>query len=419
MLALVGISFKSAEIEIREQFAFSPEEIKELSLSLQKNPDFRGMVVLSTCNRTEIYFHCRKLYEHETYNLILTELEKFKNFNPKQRPNLYFKNGQNAVDHLFSVAAGIDSLVIGEDQIIGQVRNAFSYAQECKTVDTILSRLFAKAFEAAKKVKSTTTINQGSASVSSAAVDLCQKHFPNLSHCNLLLIGAGQTGRLVLTSLGKRKFKSICVANRTIAKADEIASQYNGKSIGLNEIQGFLSSSDIVIVATDSKDYLLNLEMVQSIKKNTDIAHKQLFIDLSVPRNIDPRISSFSEIKLYAVDDLTEIVNQTTQKRSEAINDALKLTSEISNEFMDWLVVRGLTPIFEKIKKNLHQIHKGEMESFVKINGISDQQAVEEYGKHISDKYARLLIRNLKNMVMSGESKDSIQAINELFELAD
>jgi glutamyl-tRNA reductase len=419
MLALVGISFKSAEIEIREQFAFSPEDINEFSLSLQKNPDFRGMVVLSTCNRTEIYFHCRKLYEHESYSLILKELEKFKNFKQGHRPYFYFKNGQNAVDHLFSVASGIDSLVIGEDQIIGQVKNAYNYAQECKTVDTILSRLFTKAFEAAKKVKATTSINQGSASVSSAAVDLCQKYFPNLSKCNLLLIGAGQTGRLVLTSLGKRKFKSICVANRTIEKATEIASQYNGKSIGLNEIYAVLPLSDIVIVATDSKNYLLDLSKIQEIRQNSALLHKQLFIDLSVPRNIDPEISAIPEIRLYAVDDLTEIVNQTTQKRSEAINDALKLISETSNEYMDWLVVRGLAPIFEKIKKNLHQIHKGELETYIKINGINDQKTVEEYGKHISDKYARLLIRNLKNMVMSGESKDSIQAINELFELAD
>ncbi len=417
MIGLVGISFKSAEIDIREQYAFSPDEIHEFSEHLKLNPDLKGLVIISTCNRTEIYFHCRKKYEYESYEMILNALEHLKNFKREHQSGFYFKNGQNAVDHLFKVTAGIDSMIIGEDQIIGQVKTAFSLAQEFQTVDTILARMFTKAFEAAKKVKNFTSINQGSASVSSAAVDLCQKHFPDLSQKNLLLIGAGQTGQLVLTSLGKRKFNSICVANRTIEKAVSLASQFNGKGIGLENIMDVLAKSDIVIVATDSKKYLLDRQMMEEFYNNA-CKKEQLFIDLSVPRNIDPLISELSEIMLYAVDDLTKIVNQTTLKRTESVNEALKIIGEISEEFMDWLVIRGLAPIFEKIKTNFQQVHQSELEGFVKINGLNDHKTVEEYGKHISDKYARLLIRNLRNMVKSGESKDSIEAINELFELA-
>jgi glutamyl-tRNA reductase len=349
--------------------------------------------------------------------MILASLEKMKNFSQEQRQFFYFKSGQNAVDHLFQVAAGIDSLVIGEDQVIGQVKTAYNIALENQTADSVLSRLFTKAFEAAKKVKSNTCINQGSASVSSAAVDLCQKYFPNLSNQNLLLIGAGQTGRLVLTSLGKRKFKSIVVANRTVEKAAEIANRYNGTAIGISQISDYLAKSDIIIVATDSKNYLLTLKMVEESLEHLSFKGTKLLIDLSVPRNIDPEVNRIKGIELFAVDDLTEIVNQTTQKRSEAINEALKIIGEITEEFMDWLVVRGLTPIFEKIKSNFQQIHRDEMENYLKIRGLNNQQSVEEYGNHISEKYARLLIRNLRNMVKSGESKDSIQAINELFEL--
>jgi len=317
------------------------------------------------------------------------------------------------------VASGIDSLVIGEDQIIGQVKNAFTQANKNKTVDAVLSRLFTKAFEAAKKVKSTTSINQGSASVSSAAVDLCQKFFPDLAKCNLLLIGAGQTGQLVLTSLGKRNFNSICIANRTVEKAAEIAQHYTGIAKGLNDIPECLPKSDIVIVATDSKQFLIDNAMLKSVAGQRKSPNPQLFIDLSVPRNIDPSIAEFENISLFAVDDLREIVNQTTQKRTDAVNDALRIISEVSEDFMDWLVVRGLAPIFEKIKINFQQIHDDELPNYVKINGINDSKSVEDYGKHISDKYARLLIRNLRNMVKSGESKDSIQAINELFQLVD
>jgi glutamyl-tRNA reductase len=349
--------------------------------------------------------------------MVLSTLAVIKNMNPEHRSGFYFKSGQNAVDHLFKVASGIDSLIIGEDQIIGQVKDAFKLACESNTVDTILSRMFTKAFEAAKKVKTGTSINQGSASVSSTAVDLCQKHFPDLSGKSLLLIGAGQTGRLVLTSLGKRKFKSITVANRTISRASELAHKYNGIAISLEQIPQFLPLSDIIIIATDAKSYLVNQELVKKYK-GQNRKSEQLFIDLSVPRNIDPGIVGIEGVKLYAVDDLTEIVKQTTLKRTEAVNDALKIISQISDEYMDWLVVRGLAPIFEKIKTNFEQVHKSELEGYVKVNGINDQKLVEEYGKHISDKYARLLIRNLRNMVKSGESKDSIEAINELFELA-
>jgi glutamyl-tRNA reductase len=419
MIGVIGISFKSAELEIREKYAFSADDIRNMLELSKHHNDFRGMLIISTCNRTEIYFHCRKLYEHESYNMVLSALKSIKNFKQEHLQYFYFKHSQNAVDHLFRVASGIDSMVLGEDQIIGQVKCAYQLAIENNTLDTILQRLFTKAFEAAKKVKTNTSISQGSASVSSAAVDLCQKFFPNLDERNLLLIGAGQTGRLVLTSLGKRRFKSVCVANRTIEKAGEIASQFDGKGIGLDKIADYLPQSDIVIVATDSKNYLIDQLMIQNMKPNNLNFSKKLFIDLSVPRNIDPQVAETKDIHLYAVDNLTEIVNQTTQKRTEAISSALKILGLMSDEFMDWLVVRGLAPIFEKIKTNFQQIHQGEFETFVKINGINDQKAVEEYGKHISDKYARMLIKNLRNMVKSGESKDSIQAINELFELAN
>ncbi|MDF1547308.1 MAG: glutamyl-tRNA reductase [Bacteroidales bacterium] len=417
MLGLIGISFKSAAISIREQYAFSSEEIEKFSRILQNNVNHKGVVVISTCNRTEIYFHSRKRHEKDAFDLILGALTTLKNYSDEHRPSFYFKSGKEVAEHLFKVTAGIDSLVIGEDQIIGQVKSAYTTAQEINSCDTILSRLFTKAFEAGKKVRSTTTINQGSASVSSAAVDLCLKNFPNLSKHTVFVIGAGQTGQLVLTSLGKRQIKSLYVANRTVEKAESLADKYNGIGIGLDEIEEYLPKSDVVIVATDSQNYLLNKAMMAKVKSLRKNADNQLFIDLSVPRNIDPAIASIEGVNLYAVDDLTQIVNSTTQKRTEAVDDAMKIIDEVSEDFMEWLVVRGLSPIFAKIKTNFQQIHQSEIEGFVKVNGITDHAKVEEYGRHISDKYARLFIRNLRSMAKNGESKDSIEAINELFEL--
>ena len=417
MIGLVGISYKSAELSIREQYSFSSEDIEKFAKILQNNHDHKGLVVLSTCNRTEIYFHCRKRVEQESYNLILSALTTLKNYSEDHKSSFYFKSSRDVSEHLFKVTSGIDSLVIGEDQIIGQVKNAFCTAQEHQCIDTVLSRLFTKAFEAGKRVRSETTINQGSASVSSAAVDLCQKFYPNLSRHSVMIIGAGQTGQLVLTSLGKREMKSLYVANRTIEKAELLANKYHGKAIALAEIEKYLPIIDIVIVATDSQSFLLTKEMMATIRKSENSIQKQLFIDLSVPRNIDPAVGSLSGINLLAVDDLTEIVNSTTQKRTEAVDEALKIIEEINADFMDWLIVRGLTPVFEKIKTNFHQINQTELEGFVKVNGISDQKAIEDYGKHLTEKYARLFIRNLRGLVKNGENKHSIEAINELFEL--
>ena len=417
MIGLIGISFKSAEISIREQYSFSSEDIGQFSRILQNNSDHKGLVILSTCNRTEIYFHCRKRIEQDAYNMILSALATFKNYSDNHKISFYFKTGQDVSEHLFKVTAGIDSLVIGEDQIIGQVKNAFCTAQAHKCADTILSRLFTKAFEAGKKVRSETSINEGSASVSSAAVDLCQKFYPNLFQHSVMIIGAGQTGQLVLTSLGKREIKSLFVANRTIEKAEALANKYKGKALGLNDIDKYLPISDIVIVATDSQSYLLTKEMMLKARQKEGSLQKQLFIDLSVPRNIDPAVESFDGVNLFAVDDLTEIVNSTTQKRTQAVDKALEIIDEVNADFMDWLVVRGLSPVFEKIKTNFHQINQSELEGFVKVNGISDQKTIEEYGKHLTDKYTRLLIRNLRGMVKNGETKQSIEAIYELFEL--
>jgi len=417
MIGLIGISFKSADISIREQYAFSSEDINNFSKILQNNPDHKGLVILSTCNRTEIYFHSRKRNEQEAYNLILSALTTFKNYSEAHKSSFYFKIGRDASEHLFKVTSGIDSLVIGEDQIIGQVKNAFCTAQEHNCGDTVLSRLFTKAFEAGKKVRSETSINEGSASVSSAAVDLCQKYYPNLSDSTVMMIGAGQTGQLVLTSLGKREIKTLYVANRTFEKAELVAQKYNGIAIGLQEIEKYLSVSDIVIVATDSQSFLLTKEMMKRTRESANSVQVQLFIDLSVPRNIDPSISGMQGVNLFAVDDLTEIVNSTTHRRTQAVDDAVKIIDEVNIDFMDWLVVRGLSPVFEKIKTNFHQINQTELDGFVKVNGISDQKAIEEYGKHLTDKYARLFIRNLRGLVKNGENKHSIEAINELFEL--
>ncbi len=413
MIGIVGTSYKSAPVEIREQFTFLKEDIHEFSDLLMKDENFKSLVILSTCNRTEIYFYTQNTKDDEGFANIFNALSKIKGYTDHLQQYFYFKSGKEAVEHLFKVASGIDSLIIGEDQIIGQVKTSFAQAQELGITDGIINRLFTKAFEAGKKVRSETEINKGSGSVSSAAVDLCNKYYPDLSKASVLVVGAGQTGQLVLTSLSKKNIGNLFIANRTLSKAEELAERYSGRAISLDKIAETLPYSDIIIVATDAKKYLVSSEM---LKKVNIIDKKQLFIDLSVPRNIDEQISTLENKKLFAVDDLSEIVNETTRRRKNEITKAEYIITEIAEEYMEWLVMRGLSPVFSKIKDNMRQIHENELKGFAKVNNIDNHELLEHYGKHISDKYSRIFIKNLRKVFKNGQKKEYMEAINELFE---
>lgn len=413
MIGIVGISYKSAPVEIREQFTFLKEDIYGFSELLKKDENFRSFVILSTCNRTEIYFYTQTTKDHEGFSNILEALSEYKGYSNHLKNYFYFKSGHKAVEHLFKVVSGIDSLIIGEDQIIGQVKSAFAQAQKSGITDSIINRLFTKAFEAGKRVRSETEINKGSGSVSSAAVDLCNKYYPDLSKASILVIGAGQTGQLVLTSLSKKNIGELFIANRTLSKAQELAKRYSGRALSLDKIAENLAESDIIIVATDAKKFLVSIEMLNN---ETLKNKKQLFIDLSVPRNIDEQIAALNNKKLFAVDDLSEIVNETTRRRKNEIAKAETIIRKVSEEYMEWLVIRGLSPVFSKIKDNMRQIHENELKGFAKANNIENQELLENYGKHISDKYSRIFIKNLRKVFKNGEKKEYMEAINELFE---
>lgn len=415
MFGVIGISFKTAPIEIREQFSFSPDEIAQFTKLLQIDKGLQGVVLLSTCNRTEIYFRIEKCSTEEGYKYILRNLEYFKAYKNELKKYFYFKEGDETIEHLFKVVSGIDSLVIGEDQIIGQVKDAFKYSLENNSIGPVLTRMFNKAFEAGKRVRTETAINKGSASVSSAAVVLCEKELGNLTKNNILLIGTGRTGELALQIFSKRGCKSIYITNRTFSKAVNRAEKYNGIAFEIENLENYLPKCDVVLVATSSKTHLITKEMVQKsdLKRND----KQLYIDLSVPRNISNDVAQIENAALYTVDDLQAVVSATSDKRKEAVSDAMEIIHLVKQEFIDWLSFMDLTPIILKIKNNFHEINKAELEGFLKNKSNKDSEIVSDYGKHITNKYARLFIRNLRSVSENGKKKEFVELVNELFEL--
>jgi glutamyl-tRNA reductase len=417
MTGLIGISYKSADLEIRERFAFSKEEIDSFTKQLLSSDKILGVVVLSTCNRTEIYYHTPQDTNKEALHLILGALTLLKNYSDKLEPYFYFKENEQTVEHLFKVVSGIDSLIVGEDQIIGQVKEAYHYAESIQGTDKILNRLFSKALETGKKVRTRTEISRGSASASSAAVNLCHHRFSDLSNQNLLMIGAGQTGQLVLNSLRKSTFSSLRIANRTYAKAEELSQLHGGESIKLEEVDRYLADSDIIFIATDSPEPLVKLAAVEKALKNRTRPQKQLFFDLSVPRNVEEEIGTLKAIDLFTIDDLTKIVESTNQKRLQEISAAMEIIHRAENHFMIWKHEQELVPTILKIKENFQQLNKTEMEEFMKIRSIKKDELLSEYSHHITEKFARVFIKNLKALSKKADKRDFITMAEEFFEL--
>jgi glutamyl-tRNA reductase len=414
MIGLIGISYKTALVEVREKFSFTKEEIIPFSEMLQQQTEISDLVLISTCNRTEIYFS-QDIHDNQTaFELVYEVIKKFKNVNDHCWHYFYHRSNAGAVRHLFEVASGLDSLIIGEDQIIGQVKEAYLACTEAALTDAVLMRLFQKSFEAGKRVRSETGIKLGITSVSSAAVEMCSCLLDGVSDKSVLLIGTGETGNLALQSIYKKGVKQIGVTNRTIEKAEKLAGKYNGMAIPFESFEKYLHGFDIVMIATSSHDPLITAEMVKKTRQVRP-EHKQVFIDLSVPRNIESAVGELENVELLTVDNLQEIVNQTTGKKKESAAKAEIIIDDVVADFTEWLASRSLRPAINTITTNLQAINLEEISTYRKLNTPEMQEIVDDYAKHLTQRYTRLLIKNLKDLTDNGKNIDSLKTINDLF----
>lgn len=417
MLGIVGISYKSAPLEIREQFSFSDQESLQFLKQLKLDLDVMGGIVLSTCNRIEVYFHIEKCCPEKAFDFIFRNLEFYRKKGELPKQYFYKYMGDQAINHLFRVVSGVESLIIGEDQIVTQVKNAFKLSLDNDLSSPPLTRMFNKSFEAGKRVRTETSINQGSASISSAAVDLICRRTKGLQKRNILLIGTGVMGQLALTNLVKRDCRSISITNRTFDKSRQLAEKYNLVAFEFEKLPDHIHAADVVIVATGAPNHIVTGRMVDECCGQR--FEKQVFMDLSVPRNISTDVKQRNNAELYAVDDLQEIVKETQMKRKEAVSEAMEIIQIVQQEFTDWMNSLQLTPSILKIKKNIDSVNHAELEGFLKINGIKDDEMVSRYADHIAGKYSRLFIRNLKQVTQNGKQREYLDVLNQLFELTD
>ncbi len=335
-LAVVGISHKTAPVEIREKFSFSPNKIIEANRLLKECVFLSENLILSTCNRVEIYAAATS--EADYIKGIKNFLSKFHNLNLLDyKKEIYAYKDNEAIEHLFKVASGLDSMVIGEMEILGQVKKAYQDAKQSRTTGKILHRLFEKAFNTAKKIRTETFVSRGAVSVSSAAVKLAEKILGRLNDRKVLIIGAGAVGEQLVLYLKKNGIKSIFVTNRTLEKARDLAVKFSALAVSLEDFKNSLVEIDIIISSTGAPHSIIRKDDILFLMPKRK--QRPLFIiDLAVPRNVEPEANQVDNVYLYDIDDLRKIVNENITLRENELYSCSSIISTAADRFMASLV---------------------------------------------------------------------------------
>ena len=338
-IVALGINHKTAPVAVREKIAFNPDHLSVALKEMLEEVQCGEAAILSTCNRTELYV-VQDGDVNLTQERILQWLENYHKVPASTiLPSIYCHQGQEAVNHMMRVACGLDSLVLGEPQILGQMKQAYSQAKAAGSMALVLDRLFQRTFGVAKQVRTETEIGASAVSVAFASVNLAKHIFAKLENVNVLLVGAGETIELVAKHLYENKVGKITVANRTLARAEGMAKKIGADVITLAQIPTKMSQVDIVISSTASTLPIIGKGMVETAL--TQRKHRPIFmVDLAVPRDIEEQVSELEDVFLYTVDDLQTIISENIQNRRKAAVEAESIVNSQSNSFMAWL--RGL-----------------------------------------------------------------------------
>lgn len=391
MILTLGLNHHSAPLAIRERVAFGPEKMHDAFLSLL--PLTGEALILSTCNRTEIYA------THTDFNCLTQWLSDFHAIAAKDiRPYLYFLENKDSVTHAFRVASGLDSMVLGEPQILGQMKEALRLAEQNHASASIIQKLFQSAFSAAKAVRSNTQIGANIVSMAAAAVHLAGRIFENLSDCNILFIGAGEMINNCAAHFGAQNPKKIIVANRTVERATVLATQYNGTAITLNALSDYLPSADIVVSCTASPLPIIGLGMMERTIKTR--RHTPIFmVDLAVPRDIEEEVGQLDDVFLYSVDDLQEIVRTGEESRQNAAVDAEAIIQEHALLFFQWQQSREVVPIIKALRESCERTRRTELEKAIKDlkKGADAEKVLQTLSLRLTNKFLHAPCTNLQN----------------------
>ncbi|KON70285.1 glutamyl-tRNA reductase [Peribacillus butanolivorans] len=416
----VGINYKTAPVEIREKLSFNEAELAEAMKALKNKKSILENVIISTCNRTEIFAVGDQL--HTTRYYIKEFLSEWFNIDKEEFSKyLFIYEGDGAVEHLFSVTCGLNSMILGETQILGQVRSSYMLGQKEDTLGTVFNHLFKQSLTLAKKAHSETEINTNAVSVSYAAVELAKKIFGGLNGKNVLILGAGKMGELAIQNLHSNGADSITVINRTYQKAVDLAERFNGKAKQLQELQCALVEADILITSTGSKNLLVTKEMmtfVNKLRKGRPI----FMVDIAVPRDLDPKLAELENVFLYDIDDLEGIVQANIEERKKAAEKIeLMIESEIV-DFNQWINLLGVVPVISSLREKSLSIQKETMESIErKLPHLSerDKKVLNKHTKSIINQMLKDPILYAKELADEPNAKEQLNNFVKIFHLEE
>jgi glutamyl-tRNA reductase len=360
---VIGLNHNTADVEVREKVAFNGSRLEEGLKRFRELPEVEEAVILSTCNRVELYANVKDSVKAS--ESIKTFLSEFHNINRALLDKaLYTREDVNAVRHIFRVASSLDSMVVGEPQILGQLKEAFEIALEKKATGILLNKLMKKAISVAKRVRRDTRIAENAVSISFAAVELAKKIFTDLSEKVFMLLGAGEMAELAARHLMSNGVKEVIVANRSYERACDLAKEFNGKPVKLDNFLQEMVHSDIVICSTGAPHYILLKDQMQKVMK--DRKQRPVFlIDISVPRNIDPKINDLDNVYLYNIDDLQGIVDANMFERKKEAERAEKIIEEEIGPFLKWLSSLDSVPTIVALREKAEEIKREEIEKLM------------------------------------------------------
>lgn len=415
---VVGLSHKTAPVEIREKVAFPIEEQPAALAKLLSQDSIAEAVILSTCNRTEIYAVANDL-ERGKKNLVRFLCEYHPIKEKELIKHIYSYELDKAIHHLFRVASSLDSMVVGEAQILGQVKEAYNCAFEAEATSIIFNKLFTAALRTGKRARSETAIGESATSVSSAAVELAERVFEDLQGRTVMVLGAGEMSELTAQALQTRGVTSVVVSNRTYERAVELARAFNGRAVKFDEFTKHMVDTDIVISSTGAPDFILRKKDMTKVMRER--RHAPIFlIDIAVPRDIEPTVGDLYSVFLYDIDDLESVVSSNLAERAKEAEVAEGIIEEEVGEFNSWISSLEVTPTIADLKDKAESIRSAETEDILKkLSNLSEKEK-NEINALTKLILAKLLHEPIINLKKRRDEKDRylyVESIRHLFSL--
>ena len=421
-VSVVGVSHLTAPVEIRERFAFASGEAEVALGGLRAQSEVREAVLLSTCNRTEIYV-CPGGNQRVQEAAERVLADKAGDVVGGTQQYLYRRDGAASVRHLYRVAGGLDSLVLGEAEIQGQVKDAYELAGRSPTAPPlagpVLHRLFQSALSAGGRIRSTTPIGEGAASVASVAVELARKIFGGLEGRQVMILGAGTTAELVVEALGRDGIRGLVVSNRTYERARELANRLSGHAVRFDEMPFELAKTDILIASTAAPHPLVTRDGFRQAREGSPRG-PLLILDLAIPRDVEPEVGSEANVFLYNVDHLHEIMDDNLLKRRSSVPEAEAIVEEYARDFLHWYGSRGVVPVIRSLRGRWDDVRRGELERlWQRLSHLSsdDRDLVETFSKQLLNKLLHDPTQRLKEGAGNGRGVEFVDAVRYLHDL--